>query len=99
MPMLRSCPHFPDLPSMSTAPIPIPTAGRWPADVELWRVELDLESADVCRFLAADEIERVARYVRHADRVRFAVARSVLREILGAYCGCDPLQLTFTAGA
>lgn len=86
---------------MSTAPIPIPipTAGRWPADVELWRVELDLESADVCRFLVADEIERMARYARHADRVRFAVARSVLREILGAYCGCDPLQLVFTVGA
>jgi 4'-phosphopantetheinyl transferase len=86
---------------MTTVPIPIPTAGRWPSDIELWRVELNLgmDTVNACRLLAADEIERMARYVRHADRVRFAVARSVLRGILGARCGCDPLQLTFTADA
>jgi 4'-phosphopantetheinyl transferase len=41
----------------------------------------------------------MARYVRHADRVRFAVARSVLREILGERLACDPAQLGFATGA
>jgi 4'-phosphopantetheinyl transferase len=82
------------------SPIPIQTAGRWPADIELWRVELslDAESADVCRHLATGEIERMARYVQQADRVRFAAARSVLRGILGAYLGSDPAELQFEVG-
>jgi 4'-phosphopantetheinyl transferase len=85
---------------MTPAPIPIPAAGRWPADVELWRVELslDADTASVCRYLASSEIERMARYAQHADRVRFAVARSVLRGILGAHLGCDPAQLQFEVG-
>ena len=85
---------------MTPAPIPIPTAGRWPADVELWRVELsvDADTAGACRYLAASEIERMTRYAQHADRVRFAVARSVLRGILGAHLGCDPAQLQFEVG-
>jgi 4'-phosphopantetheinyl transferase len=85
---------------MTPAPIPIPTAGRWPADVELWRVELslDADTADACRCLAASEIERMARYAQHADRVRFAVARSVLRGILGAHLGRDPAQFQFEVG-
>jgi 4'-phosphopantetheinyl transferase len=85
---------------MTPAPIPIPAAGRWPADVELWRVELslDADTASVCRYLASSEIERMARYAQHADRVRFAVARSVLRGILGVHLGCDPAQLQFEVG-
>ena len=81
-------------------PIPIPTAGRWPADVGLWRVELDLgiDPAGACGYLAASEIERMGRYVQQADRVRFAVARSVLRGILGARLDCDPAQLAFEVG-
>lgn len=83
------------------APIRIPTAGRWPADVELWRVELNLgiDTAGACRYLAASEVERMVRYVQHADRVRFAVARSILRGILGAHLGCDPEHLEFEVGA
>jgi 4'-phosphopantetheinyl transferase len=85
---------------MTPAPIPIPTAGRWPADVALWRVELslDADTAGACRTLVASEIERMARYAQHADRVRFAVARSVLRGILGAHLGRDPAQLQFEVG-
>jgi 4'-phosphopantetheinyl transferase len=85
---------------MTPVPIPIPAAGRWPADVALWRVELSLNAgtADVCRTLAASEIERMARYAQPADRVRFAVARSVLRGILGAHLGHDPAQLQFEVG-
>jgi 4'-phosphopantetheinyl transferase len=77
------------------------SAGRWPSDVELWRVELDMGigMADAYRFLSAAEHERMARYVQYPDRVRFAAARSVLREILGERLACDPAQLEFAAGA
>jgi 4'-phosphopantetheinyl transferase len=88
---------------MLIAPIQMLSVGRWPSDVEVSRVELDLRldigTGDACRFLSADEHERMARYVQHADRVRFAVARSVLREILGERLACDPAQLEFATGA
>jgi 4'-phosphopantetheinyl transferase len=85
---------------MTPALIPIPAAGRWPADVELWRVELslDTDTAAACRHLCASEIARMARYAQQADRVRFAVARSVLRGILGAHLGRDPAHLQFEVG-
>jgi 4'-phosphopantetheinyl transferase len=85
---------------MLIAPIQMLSAGRWPSDVELWRVELDMDidTAGACRFLSASELERMARYIQHADRVRFGLARSILRELLGERLACDPAQIEFAAG-
>lgn len=74
--------------------------GRWPADIALWRVDVDLDdiAAASCTVLSRDERDRMERYTRHEDRVRFAAARSSLRVILGEHVARDPAQLTFETG-
>ncbi|MGI4861946.1 MAG: 4'-phosphopantetheinyl transferase family protein [Janthinobacterium lividum] len=93
-------PSFQDGATALPVPISLPAVNRWPADVEVWHVALDLdaESAAFCGFLAADEVARMTRYARPADRIRFATARALLRAMLGERLGCDPLQLAFTQG-
>lgn len=75
--------------------------GRWPSDIELWRVDVDLADGSACLnpVLSADERDRMARYKRLEDRVRFAVARSALRAILGERVERDPVQLEFEVSA
>ncbi|AMH43244.1 MULTISPECIES: 4'-phosphopantetheinyl transferase family protein [Burkholderiaceae] len=75
--------------------------GRWPSDIALWRVDVELADTSACvnRVLSADERERTARYKRLEDRVRFAVARTTLRAILGERVARDPAQLEFEVGA
>lgn len=58
----------------------------------------DAAVAGLCDFLAADEIARMMRYARRADQLRFAVARAVLRGLLGARVERDPLDLVFAKG-
>ncbi|SAL33819.1 4'-phosphopantetheinyl transferase [Caballeronia sordidicola] len=86
---------------MLISPIPIANQGRWPSDVELWRLDVDLrqDTDAISRFLSPSERERMGRYKRIEDRLRFASARSGLREILGAHVRRDPAQLEFGAGA
>lgn len=98
--MLDAMHAFPETSAVIPAPIFIPGAGRWPEDVALWVVELDLDAdpAGLCHVLAADEIARMGRYARRADKVRFAVARAALRALLGERLGCAPSQLAFTQG-
>ena len=74
--------------------------GRWPSDVELWRVDVDLSghTHGFSRFLSTDECERMGRYKRLADRARFAAARSSLREVLGKRVARNPAELEFEAG-
>jgi 4'-phosphopantetheinyl transferase len=86
---------------MSIPPILIRNQNRWPSDVELWLVNVDLSKSDVeiKGFLSEDERKRMARFVRRDDRVRFGFARSTLRKILGRQLACDPARLDFEAGA
>ena len=61
--------------------------------VDVWRASLDVDSAvreHLSGFLSAAEQERVARFAFARDRNRFAVARAILRQLLGGYLGEPP---------
>ena len=49
--------------------------------------------------LTSDERNRSARLRFEDDRVRFAVARGVLRDLLGRYLGTEPRDIRFAYGA
>jgi 4'-phosphopantetheinyl transferase len=92
----------PDDSSWETAP-PRP---EWPAlpceEVHVWRALLDAPAERVRRLLevlAPDERERAARFHFERDRRRFAVARGLLRTILGSYLNSGPAALRFEYGA
>jgi 4'-phosphopantetheinyl transferase len=82
-------------------PVLLANPDRWPSDIELWSVDVDLKehAPGVSRFLSADECNRMARYKRLGDQLRFASARSSLRELLGERVARDPAELEFKAGA
>ncbi|SDV46041.1 4'-phosphopantetheinyl transferase family protein [Chitinasiproducens palmae] len=72
----------------------LPAHGRWPADVDVWDIDL-AGQPETQRHLDAAERARTARYLHLRDRVRFAGTRSVLRELLGAYLNESPSALRF----
>lgn len=71
------------------------------ADVEVWRVDLNLRSpvpeADWA-LLAGDEGERALRLHRHQDKVRFVRTRAALRRLLAGRLRCRPQDLRFATG-
>jgi 4'-phosphopantetheinyl transferase len=84
------------------------TSDSWPkppdvsplrrAEVHVWRASLDQPAGVVERLrstLAEDEKVRAARFHFDTDRVRFVVARGVLRTLLGRYLYVLPDQLQF----
>ena len=67
-------------------------------DIHVWAAGLDqsLERISVFRgTLAADELERAARFHFERDHNRFIAGRGLLREILGSYLEIHPSQLDF----
>jgi 4'-phosphopantetheinyl transferase len=71
--------------------------GRWPADIDVWHVEMPSSGLEPAMAgLVAEERERVERYLHFADRMRFAVTRATLRELLGNTLGVPPASLRFT---
>jgi 4'-phosphopantetheinyl transferase len=67
-------------------------------EIHLWHADLDAAEASygaLLGTLASDEAERAARFRFERDRRSFAVCRSALREILGAYLGRPPAALCF----
>jgi 4'-phosphopantetheinyl transferase len=54
-----------------------------------------MDSKSLWRCLSLDEVQRAYRYRYAKDRMRFAIGRGVLRHILGAYLGADPMHLEF----
>lgn len=80
----------------------LPCNGRWPADIDVWHVSLvDAgaglgENRNAYRYLDVYEMARAGRFRYDVDRHRFAVTRSVLRELLGAYTGIAPESVIFT---
>ncbi len=74
--------------------------GRWPSGLDVWCVPLDPWGEDAnWSYLEPAERARALRYRYPADQARFAVTRSVLRELLGSYTGVDPAALRFTSTA
>jgi 4'-phosphopantetheinyl transferase len=62
-------------------------------EVHVWRASLDVDSTvreRLSAVLSAAEQERAARFAFSRDRNRFAVARAILRHLLGAYLGEPP---------
>ena len=82
-------------------PAPAKAGDHAPAAIDVWRADLaaarplreDLESA-----LSRDERERGSRYRFARDRERFALARGILRVVLGDYLGSDPAAIRFAYG-
>lgn len=72
-----------------------------PAAITVWRLALDLQAplapADL-RLLSDEELERVARLRRPADRVRAVAARATLRRLLGEALSCAPRRVRLGAG-
>ena len=67
-----------------------------PTTLDLWRIPLDQEMS--VSVLSEDELVRLNRYRFAADRRKFAVARSGLRQILAHYCQKAPADLVFYYG-
>ncbi|OZI34728.1 hypothetical protein CAL29_14740 [Bordetella genomosp. 10] len=68
--------------------------GRWPADVEVWLADLSAYVFST-RYLNDDECARAQRYRNARDAQRFAVTRSLLRQLLGKYAGQPAAALRF----
>jgi 4'-phosphopantetheinyl transferase len=72
-----------------------------PDEVHVWRASLEadgkvLETYEA--FLSPDEHERAGRFVFQKHRVRFIVARAVLRMLLGRYLDREPDRIGFVYG-
>jgi len=68
-------------------------------EIHAWRVSLVGERQDYEGYwatLAPDEKARAERYHFDRDRVRFVVARGVLRMILGRYLNLEPQEVRFS---
>lgn len=72
--------------------------GRWPADVELWHLHIPAAASERdWPWLDAGEQARAARYRQPADRIRFALTRSRLRQLLAARLDMSPAALRFVS--
>lgn len=75
--------------------IPKPLTGD---SVHIWRANLD-HFNDNADSLSEDELARANRFYFEKDRRNFIAARTILREILGAYLSVSPSQLLFQYAA
>jgi 4'-phosphopantetheinyl transferase len=68
-------------------------------EVHVWRASLNQPAATLVVFkqiLAADELERAAKFHFQKDRDHFITARALLRIILASYLRREPEQLRFS---
>ncbi|WP_250453253.1 4'-phosphopantetheinyl transferase superfamily protein [Caballeronia sp. ATUFL_M2_KS44] len=67
-----------------------------PADVRVWRVDIDLDAPlerAGAGLLDANEMARAHRFIRHEDAARFVTMRACLRRLLAAPLDIEPSQL------
>lgn len=62
-----------------------------PADVDLWRLRLDVQNNP--SILSTSELERADRFLKPEIRNRYITARSALRRILGTYLHFNPKEI------
>ena len=78
---------------------PPPAAPRLsPAEVHVWRVELEPPDAvisDLRNSLSHDERDRADHFVFDRDRRRFTVAHGILRAVLARYHRVEPADMAF----
>ena len=66
--------------------------------IHVWIIHADAVRLDeLTPLLAADEVERAARFHFDRDRARFIVRRAHLRRLLGAYLDLDSASIRFAA--
>jgi len=86
----------------SDAWLPLPdVAAITPADIHVYRVNLDCDDDEIGRFMAwlsTDEKERATRFHFERDRRRFIAGRGVLRSIIGRYLQRPPAEVQFEYG-
>jgi 4'-phosphopantetheinyl transferase len=73
-------------------------------EVHIWQASLSsfptaFQQNQLFQYLTDEERLRADRYVHIADRVRFIVARGVLRVLLGGYLNINPANIVFEYGA
>ena len=69
-----------------------------PNEVHIWRASLDVDSTvreRLSAVLSTAEQERAARFAFARDRNRYAVARAILRQLLGGYLREPPQDVVF----
>ena len=67
-----------------------------PNDLHLWTLDtqsLDPSLESLYTLLNEEEKQRAHRFVFERHYRRFVIARGVLRQLLGAYLGCNPKNL------
>ena len=70
--------------------------------VHVWAASLDVGAARrraLGRHLSRGEVDRAFRLRSDRDRMRFVVARGILRELVGRYLGLEPRRVRFRYGA
>ena len=70
-------------------------------DIHLWRAwlpDLHTYEADFLPLLSADEATRAARFRFPIHRLRFILARGILRQILSVYTNMAPQDIEFSYG-
>lgn len=79
--------------------VPAPRDVRLSGDeIHVWRASTERDASAVERLwatLSPDERQRAQRFHFERDRLRFVVARGVLRDILGRYLGRPPALIRF----
>ncbi len=71
-------------------------------DVHIFRANLDAkgtQSARFAGFLSCDEIDRARRFHFERERVRYTIARGLLRALMGRYLDCHPASISFRYSA
>ena len=66
-------------------------------ELHIWAATLDVLPA--ANLVSDEERKRAARFHRGNDRVRYLAQHGLLRRLLGQYLDCDPLDISFQAGA
>jgi 4'-phosphopantetheinyl transferase len=64
-------------------------------EIDLWRVDLDVDDAAQSNTLSADELARARRYLSSQVRQCFVSSRTALRTILAKYLHTEPGELCF----
>jgi 4'-phosphopantetheinyl transferase len=72
-----------------------------PDTIHLWTAHVDRlipRRAQFRSLLSADECQRADRFIADDARLRFTVARGVMRTVLGMYLGIAPGEIVFSYG-
>jgi 4'-phosphopantetheinyl transferase len=75
-----------------------PSTADLEQSVHIFRANLDVSSSyltSLAAFLSPDESERARRFHFDGDRVRYSIARGLLRALIGRYLACHPASISF----